>query len=210
MTWLCRALPNNFIASSERIACAAGIIFVPGNLASASILSEGSWQGRKEQEQAAHLRSERALRTGRASTASATSAALGRVVAGRSSSRLRETSESLLLENRRDRGRTQLFPTLIESIPDVVHRRVLLAQGDDLLTSLSWAAATWPSSFVAERTLAEGFCGTHGTGRENSRVCSRTARPASADGALRRKTCASLVLSMGWVGGEQEFIGEVG
>ena len=46
----------------------------------------------------------------------------------------RETSESLLLENRRDRGRTQLFPTLIQGIPDVVHRRVLLAQGDDLPT----------------------------------------------------------------------------
>ena len=65
-------------------------------------------------------------------------------------------------------------------------------------------------SFVAERTLAEGFCGTHGTGRENSRVCSRTARPPLLTGSVDEKRAQSLVLSMGWVGGEQEFIGEVG
>ena len=132
MTWLCRALPNNFIASSERIACAAGIIFVPGNLASASILSRGilARYGRNRNRPPTFVRNVRSDRS--SFPASATSAALGRVVAGRSSSR--ETSESLLLENRRDRGRTQLFPTLIQGIPDVVHRRVLLAQGDDLLT----------------------------------------------------------------------------
>ena len=116
--------------------------------------------------------------------ASATSAALGRVVAGRSSSRRLGRRANLCLRrgsvdekraqspvdcrwvglegssvrrqfelgqvfsgvarrlgrvvalpgHRRDRGRTQLFPTLIQGIPDVVHRRVLLAQGDDLLT----------------------------------------------------------------------------
>ena len=45
------------------------------------------------------------------------------------------SSESLLLENRRDRRRTQLLPTLVQGIPNVVDRRVLLAQGDDLLTN---------------------------------------------------------------------------
>ena len=41
MTWLCRP-PNIDIASSERISCAACIIFVPGNLASAHFLDQGS------------------------------------------------------------------------------------------------------------------------------------------------------------------------
>ena len=89
---------------------------------------------RKEQEQAAHLRSERALGqvelSGVGHVRSIGSSRCGPFVVSPS----RETSESLLLENRRDRGRTQLFPTLIQGIPDVVHRRVLLAQGDDLLT----------------------------------------------------------------------------
>ena len=196
----------NFIASSERIACAAGIIFVPGELGIGQHLVERDLgKVRKEQEQAAHLRSERAFRTGRALPASATSAASGSSRCGPfvvSPSRECERIPPSLRIVEIEAG-LSCFPTLIQGIPDVVHRRVLLAQGDDLLTK-SLPGRRQLGLFVCGRKNCSlrRFCGTHGTGRENSRVCSRTARPPLLTGLCRRKRAQSprTVDGLGWRG----------
>ena len=59
MTWLCRAVPNSFRASRERMAWPAGIMSDPGKPAAVRMWSNGSVaKDGQEQEQAAELGAE--------------------------------------------------------------------------------------------------------------------------------------------------------
>ena len=122
----------------------------------------------------------------------------------------RKSGESLLLENRRDGTRTELCPTLEQGIPDIVDRSILFAEGDDLLTHLFFE---WRRLSLLGLRLEELSVGIL------AELMAQDAKAPSGIAEALGSFCGgdfideegaeSLILSMSWVGGNEEGVGEV-
>ena len=134
MTWLWRALPKSFRASSDRMAQRGR-----------DHLRAGEAAPREERVQVGRDQVRAGTGTGRRTwcgsargvrsswRTSATSAATGRGWSGRSSSRAsRQLGEALFLEDRGDGRRAERLAVAGQGAADVVDGEVLLPQGDDL------------------------------------------------------------------------------
>ena len=142
MTWLWRALPKSFKASSDRTAQAAGTICEPGNPhPREEPVQVGGGQPGEEQEQAAELGAELARRQVEPADIGHLGDDRARLVGPFVVEPPRQLGEALLLQDRGDGRRAERFAVAGQGAADVVDGEVLLAQGDDLVTQPS---AAWP------------------------------------------------------------------
>ena len=200
MTWLWRALPKSFRASSDRMAQAAGTIFEPGKpprVSSASRSAETS-QGKNRNRPPKLVRRARGREVELADVRHIGHHGawlVGPLVVGPSW----QLGEALVLEDRGDRRRAERLAVAGQGTADVVDREVLLAQGDDLFPQPRSAC---PGGGLGvpwgRRSPVRADCGTDGRGPGSSPGCTRTGRRPPPRGGRRRRRPARLRTAGGW------------
>ncbi len=206
MTWLWRALPKSFSASSDRKAARGRDHLRAGETAPREErVQVGRDQPRQEQEQAAELGAEVARcqveladvgHFGHDGTG-----LVGPLVVGAS----RQLGEALFLQDRGDRRRAERLAVAGEGAADVVDGEVLLPQGDDLFPQSSPLAGWSALPRGRDEEVALGLVAE--LMDEDAKAPRRVPEPSGRLG--RRDTVdeegpQGFVLPMGGVGGLQE------
>ncbi len=210
MTWLWRALPKSFSASSDRNGASGRDHLRAGEAAPRQELVQvGGDQPGEEQEQAAELGAEVARRQVELADVGHLGDDGARLVGPLVVDPPRQLGEALLLEDRGDGRRAERLAVAGQGAADVVDGEVLLAQGDDLLPQpfllAGWSALAWGG----DEEIAVGL--TAELVDEDAEAPGRVAEASGHLGgweAVDEEGSEGLVLSMGGVGRLQEAAGQ--
>jgi len=196
MTWLWRAFPKSFSASSDRTAHAAGTIFEPGSRPREELVQVGRDQPWQEQEQASELGAEVARRQVEPPDVRH----VGHDGTGRSGRSSSPRRGSFAKPSPRDQAtaRAERFAFASEGAADVVDGRGSASAADDLIPQALLLA--WRTGFArgGRKKSRPRWSRKRWTRTRKLPACNRIAWPLRRTGRPRRRRPAAPRIGGGW------------